>query len=392
MMFSDSKILEEGSESVYFHLVSNELRIPLIICVGTVSSNFNEEKYPIVSMFVHKPYGVESLCQLVKGLTKEPLSQPSFISVKLPILLNFIGKSFDLYVKLSDTNYVKVVKQGEDFTREDSEKFLKKGGTHLHGMMMDSLELLKGYEENLNLLLTSKIGSNEDIVVQTIDILASVENVAKRLNWTPEAMEAAKNSIDTALRILSRDASLIGVLKKKLADSNSTYSRHVSLLSYMCCIFSQNMSWGGDSVQTKLAMAALLHDLAVEESYYEDIKTWNARASDVKDKLPETIKYRLHPIEAAKLVQSLKSLPLDVEQILSQHHEKKDGSGFPRGITSSRMGQLTIFFNMIEELVDFIGDGENLETSLVDFKMWGSSNYDSGQFKKTFDFIKQQLK
>lgn len=392
LIISDHKILTETGNSLYAHLSVKDLLIPLIICSGSTAYDFKERKYPLVSSFVQKPFSIESLSYLVKSITTEPLTQPSFIAVKLPILLSFIGKSFDLYLKLSEANYVKFVKQGEIFTKEDSEKLLRKGVTHLHVSIMDSYEFLKAYEENLNLMLSSKFGSNEESIVGAIDALTSIENVAKRLNWTPEVIETAKKSVDTAVRILSKDAALLDVLKLKLANPTSGYSRHVGLLSYMCCIFSQGLGWGGELVPTKLALASILHDLAVDESYYEDIKNWNLKAANLRDRTPETIKYRLHPLEASKWVQSMKVLPPDIDQILLQHHEKKDGTGFPRALTSSRISQFAIFFTIVEELVEFIGDGQNLETSLTDFKMWGDAYYDSGHYKKAYDFIREKIK
>ena len=88
----------------------------------------------------------------------------------------------------------------------------------------------------------------------------------------------------------------------------------------------------------------------------------------------------------------MKVLPPDIDQILLQHHEKKDGTGFPRSLTSSRISQLTTFFTIVEELVEFIGNGENLETSLTDFIMWGDVYYDSGHHKKAYEMIKEKIK
>nr|MBA2404229.1 hypothetical protein [Bdellovibrionales bacterium] len=391
LIVSDHKILEETGNSLYHHLSANDLLIPLIICSGSIDYEYKERTYPLVSAFVQKPFSIESLSYLVKSITTEKIAQPSFIAVKLPILLSFINKSFDLYLKLSEANYVKIIKQGEAFTKEDSDKFLKKGISHLYISIKDSFEFLKAYEENLNLVLSSKSVNNETNIVHTIDVLVSIESVSKRLNWTPELIQSAKKNIDTAIKILSKDAALRNVLKNKLANPSSSYSRHVGLLSYMCSIFSQNLDWGGDTVQTKLVMAALLHDLAVDESYYDDIKNWNKKAANLRDRTPETIKYRLHPLDASKLLQPLENLPPDIELILLQHHEKKDGSGFPRALTSTRISQLATFFNIVEELVEFIGDGENLETSLTDFKMWGDAYYESGHYKKTYEFIRKKI-
>ena len=391
LIVSDHSVLEDTDNSLYNHLVENDLLIPLIICSGSVEYEFKEKKYPQVSAFVQKPFSIEALSYLVKSITSEELVQPNFIPVKLPILLSFIGRSFDLYLKLSETNFVKLIKEGEPFTKDDSHRLQNKGVTHLYISLVDSYEFLRAYEENLNLMLSSKNGNHQQDIVDTIGVMSSIENVSKRLGWTPDAIESAQRSIDTAIKILSRDVSVIAVLKQKLSAPDTSYARHVGLLCYTACIFSTGMGLGGDAIQTKLALAALLHDLAVDESYYSDIKGWNEKAADMRDRSPETIKYRLHPLEASKLVQHMKNLPPDIDQIILQHHEKKDGTGFPRALSSSRITQLATFFNIIEELVDFIGDGENLETSITDFKTWGDANYDSGQFKKTYQFIRAKL-
>lgn len=390
LIVSDHKLLEEAADSLYSHLSKNDLLIPLIICSGSVEYEFKERKFPLVSAFVQKPFSIESLSYLVKSITSEPLANPSFIQVKFHTLVNFIGRSFDLYLKLSDTNFVKVVKQGDPFTKEDSEKFIQKGVTHLYVSSMDSMDFLKSYEENLNLLLSSKVEVKEKIV-KTIDALEAMESVSKRLGWTPQVIEQAKTNIETAFKILSNNSQLSDILKAKLANPSSNYVRHIGLQSYMCCIMSRDLGWG-EAVQTKLALAALLHDLAVDEAYYEDIKEWNKRAANLRDRTPEAIKYRLHPLEASKFLQTLENVPPDIEQIILQHHEKKDGSGFPRSLGHSRISQLAAFFIIIEELVEFIGDGFAIEASLNDFKTWGDSYYDTGHFQKIYQSIRDKIK
>jgi CheY-like chemotaxis protein len=390
LIVSDQSILEEESPSLYHHIKSENLLIPLIICSGSVSYDFHERKFPEVSAFVQKPFSIESLSYLVKSITNVPLKKPDYIAVKLPILLNFIGKSFDLYLKLSDSNYVKVVKHGEPFTKDDSEKMTAKGITHLHISALDGVEFLRSYEENLNLLLASKVSDVHKIAL-AIDSLEAISTLARGLGWTDEVQVSTQKSIDVAIKILSIDANIVEVLGSKLSRTGSSYSRHVGMLCYLCCAFSDGLGWGGDSAKMKLTLAALLHDIAVEENAYDDIKNWNLRAANFRDRSPEVIKYRLHPIEASKMVQKIQSLPPDVETILLQHHEKKDGSGFPRSLTSSRITGMAAYFMIVEELVEFIGDGENLETSLTDFITWGDAYYENGMMKDIFKMIRARL-
>lgn len=392
LIVGDHNVLNERkANSLYAHLVASNSPVSLIICSGDVDFEFQEKKYPHVSAFLQKPFSIESLTSLVKGIVTQPSTVPDYIQVKLSVLVNFIGKSFDLYLRLSETNFVKYIRQDEDFTKEDSDKLIKKGVTYLYITAKDSLEFLKAYEENLNLMLSVKNGSPEEQIAKTIDAFASIEGVSKALGWSPEVVEAAKQNIDTALKILSKDAAIVQILNQKLADKNSPYSRHVSLQTYLCCVFSMGMPWGGQAVQVKLALASLLHDLSVDESFYADIKNWNLRAADPKDRSPEVVKYRMHPIEASKFIRNIKNLPPDIDQILVQHHEKKDGQGFPRALNATRISQLSVFFNIIEDLVEFIGDGTNVETSLTGFKIWGDCNYDTGHYKKTYDHIKKKI-
>jgi response regulator RpfG family c-di-GMP phosphodiesterase len=224
-----------------------------------------------------------------------------------------------------------------------------------------------------------------------METLEQVEAISKSLGWTQEVVESAKKTVEQAISILSKDVSLTDALKERLSNPASKYSIHVGMLCYLNCCLSTHLDWTNNSGQLKLAMASLLHDFSIDDSYYEDIDFWNKKALDMKDKTPETIRYRMHPIDGAKLAQSLKIMPPDVDQIIMQHHEKKDGTGFPRALTSSRITPLSTLFIMVEDLVNFINRGEHLETSIKDYLVWGEYYYDQGHFKKIFEIIKQKL-
>ena len=100
----------------------------------------------------------------------------------------------------------------------------------------------------------------------------------------------------------------------------------------------------------------------------------------------------MHPFEASKLVRTLDAFAPDVDQIILQHHEAKDGRGFPRALDSGRIGHLPALFIIVEDLVEFIDNGDNIETSITDFITWGRAYYDSGHFKKVFTAFEEKLK
>jgi response regulator RpfG family c-di-GMP phosphodiesterase len=72
-----------------------------------------------------------------------------------------------------------------------------------------------------------------------------------------------------------------------------------------------------------------------------------------------------------------------LDQIILQHHVKKDGSGFPRSLAANRIMHLSTLFIMVEDLVNFISRGAHLETSIKDYLVWSEYDYDQGNFKKS---------
>jgi hypothetical protein len=343
-------------------------------------------KYPSVTAVIEKPLNAKSFSLIMKGITGNSTKLPTHVSVRFSILLKLGIGHFDLYLKLSETNYVKILHRGEPFFDSDAKKLTDKGIHELYIRVEDGQTLISLLENDIFQNVESV-----DNVALTIENLEAFEQVAKYLNWPPSVLSSAHKSVTHAVKIISKNQNILSVLKRRLSDPHSPYSHHVGLLTYLVCAFSSSIGWVGESGQVKLALAALIHDASVDDKYYENVRLWNKKATDPTDKSTETIKYRMHPFEALKLVRSLDSLTPDVEQIILQHHEVKDGTGFPRSMDFSRIGHLPALFIIVEDLVEFIEDGKNIETSITDFIMWGRAFYDRGHFKKLFTAFEESL-
>lgn len=379
MIIIDSNIIPNFSTS--------NLSIPII---ATSFAPVNENlltKYPSVTAVIEKPLSAHSFTYLIKSLTTVQTKNPSHIPVNIALLLRLGIGHFDLYLKLSESNFVKILHKGELIFESDAKRLHDKGIRELYIKLDDSKDLLSILEKDI----TSDGVEIPDINL-VLENLEAYERIAKFMKWSPAVLVSAEKSVTQAVKILSKNQNVMNVLKRKLKNSTSPYARHIGLLTYLNCAIGSTIGWIGEQGQIKLALAALIHDVAVEDECYLDIKAWDKKAADPTDKSPETLKYRMHPFEASKIVNSLDTLSSDVDQIILQHHEVKDGSGFPRSMDSSRIGQLPALFIIVEDLVEFIDNGDNLETSITDFIMWGREYYDGGHFKKLFAAFEEKLK
>lgn len=387
MILMPFSALEENEAAFYRHLDSEKIKVPLFVFTEEEMDENLSKYFPLVTSFLPRPKDSKRFSEFVQALIRRPQEKRDYVPIKIPVLLKLGMGLFDLFLKLSDKNYVRIIHKGEPFLEADANKLYAKGVYELFIKAEDSEEFLL-YLENDK--LNSGANSLEDIS-RTLDNLETFEKVAKTMGWPTETMQSAKKSVAEAVKILSKNSDIFGAIRLRLTDPTSSYSRHIGLLAYLVTAFGSNLGWIGESGQVKLALAAMIHDVAVDESYYENIQEWNKRAGDLSDKSPETIRYRMHPFEASKLVRGLESFSSDVDQIILQHHEVKDGSGFPRGLDSHRIGHLPALFIIVEDFIDFMERGTSVETSVVDFMTWGREQYNSGQFKKIYQAIESKL-
>lgn len=100
-------------------------------------------------------------------------------------------------------------------------------------------------------------------------------------------------------------------------------------------------------------------------------------------------KVKKHPIEGAELVLSGKGFPPDVDRIILAHHEKPDGSGYPKGLSASAISPLACVFIIAEDFVSKAHDksiDSNFKEQILDEFV---TKYSKGNFKQVLEGFKK---
>ncbi len=384
IIISDLQLLKDGFHT---YLKDSGAYLPL------VATSFSKEKVPtpaemtLVTSVLKKPICPEELSHLVKSFTQAPPTSPTHVPIKHKVACEVASGKFDIYLKLSGTNYVKLTNKGSEFSEAEANKLASKGISEVYIKASESREFLRVWEENLYFRMSRRPEGLDSLMAT--DCLEQIEKISRAFGWSSDAVKASQKIVKEAIIALNKDDKIAALLRRKFSESGSEYSRHVGLLCYLTCVMCAQVN--KPEAQEKLVMAALMHDLAVDETLYPQIERWNKQAGDLEDRSPEVVRYRLHPLHASQTAQSIDFLPPDVDQIILQHHEAPDGSGFPRGLSANRIHYLASMFIIAEDLVHFLDDGDNLETSITDFLMWGENHYMQSNFKKIFDEIRPKI-
>jgi HD-GYP domain-containing protein (c-di-GMP phosphodiesterase class II) len=143
-----------------------------------------------------------------------------------------------------------------------------------------------------------------------------------------EALAEARAAVDDILEdLMSADQSLIS-LSALRASTEYTFVHSVNVCALSLLIgIAQGLDRGD---LRKLGLGALLHDVGM------------AQCADLADK-PGTLtaaeweRIRKHPASGFELLRTRAGVHLYSAHIAFQHHERLDGSGYPRGLRSERI-------------------------------------------------------
>ncbi len=157
------------------------------------------------------------------------------------------------------------------------------------------------------------------------------------------------------LRLISRLSSCSREKSREMMNFfyESTPSNYMYAHGVNVCILAnvliRNMIYNRDQVM-KLSMASFFHDLGLAE-YVKIINRETSLSSLEKIQIQE------HPENVKKFIKRIDSMDppqlLDLLKLISQHHERADGSGYPRGLKGGeidRMASLIALCDLYEAL------------------------------------------
>lgn len=280
--------------------------------------------------FISKPFKTKELFDCVYKIidTEAVQSEPekstrNFCKVSVD---DFVSKpliDFDVYIKLSETNFIKIANKNEQLPRHQIEQYKTKGVKHLYILKTDFSKLVH-FNLDLAKVLNKSNSISPDKKISFIKYTGEVileKTFVDGLN--PEAVEDASAFVKLSVETITDSKDSFDLLKILSQHSDATYSHSIAVSMYSVLIAKE---LGFESTQTlyKLSMASLFHDIGKKEIDAELLKKPRHLISKEERKEIES-----HVIRTQEILSSMKSIPHDVTRVASEHHEDQEGHGYP---------------------------------------------------------------
>lgn len=335
--------------------------------------------------------GVFSAIKAAKGPSHLKEDQPEgvggipsdFVRIQTDLLLNVAPLMGDIYIRLSPSHFVKLFRQGDIFDRADLEKYTtQKGVTHLYISQAQTQEFVQKVIEDLRRLLSKANLTVGEASRSNVAVHESVQELAKRVGFTPEVQELAKCQVELAVQSASKNPRLADLLESLRRSDGNYISTHSTLTGYLACGIASQMQWGSEATFYKLNLAAFLHDIMLSSDELAQLETIDQlEGAGARFTETEREEFRSHPAKGAEIAKRFHEVPPDVDTILLQHHELPDGKGFPRYLNHTYIAPLAAVFIVAHDLAVFtIKAGKDYR--LGDFLEARRATYKATQFKK----------
>ncbi len=292
----------------------------------------------------------------------------------------------DVYLKLSNEKFVKVLHANDRFDLDEYERFQHKNVNFLYLPRADFLGLMDDLLEKVAVLNGAPGDlSIEDAVSTNIAIFETVHAAFETEGFTPQLQKLTVASVDLAVNTIKKNPRLSELLGRFESGRDSYIGWHSTALSFLCCKLATLLGWQSDSTFFKLSLAAMLHDLTLPTDAMAKIRTKaELEASDFSDEEKAII--MRHPSEAAQLINAFEEIPGEVGFIVEQHHERQDGTGFPRGVDHKDVNSIAALFIIAHDVVATMFESPADNFKMADFLTAREADkiYTKGSFGQVF--------
>ncbi|WP_127718101.1 HD-GYP domain-containing protein [Halobacteriovorax sp. HLS] len=384
----DSSTLEGMKISTF---ISQSHECDLIVnSDSSLEENFERKSFDALGDRAHQienKINCESFHNLILDILKRrkelnfAYTQEKYRKVRLIYFLRFNRVLCDVFIKIGEDKFVKVLKKDDIYTREDLQKYRDKEVKYLYIDNDDYDDFGAGLAQTPFLIEDKSLSAEfvEDAVINTLDIVHEMvaesgvtEEVLNLVDYTVFQIE---NNLD--------DDRVLGKLLDNFRGRKDYILDHSYMMAYFSNSICSHMDWDSEEIRKKLSYAAILQDLTVSDAkiaYDVNLQT----AEMINYSVEEIEIYKKHPETIAKLIANNDKIPLNVDEIVLCHHERPEGTGFPRGLSHHRVSQLTAVFIVAHVFVDELYRCEFELDKITEILERMKVSYDFGNYKKPF--------
>lgn len=334
--------------------------------------------------YFKKGPGLKQLKELLTSFDFENSSlvkNLGFQKIRISYFWRYNFSKCDVFVRLSDRKFVKIINANENFDRDLIDKYSNKNQTHLYITDKDFDIFEVSVRERPFLDFDGQISEEKKNKM----INATILGLARSVGISENVLNISEKYIGNLLDYSSKNKSLKYILEDLKNGPDFVYD-HSYLLAVMCAAIVDQMASIPKNGKEKLCYAALFHDCGLENLELSSIFSQESEEFKQLDRKSKN-DFLGHPKASADMLSKLASKVPNVDTIVLEHHELPDGNGFPRGLDSFRILPMSAVFILSHELVHQLFEIDFDREKLFDIYGNITRKYSDGHYVKVIEAL-----
>ena len=255
---------------------------------------------------------------------------------------------YELYIRVNDAKYLKIAHANEAIGIERLRQYRERGISFLY-LTSDDFRKYLGF--TLGLVKTMEKVS-EVTVQKRVDLVRhGIELLLEGLYTGPLKSEYADQAfaiLESTLKLLAESNEGLEILEAICKHSDRLYGHSLGVSLYSL-IVGQELGWEKEGTLFKLATGALLHD--VGKRWIPASITEKSAAFRTGD---ENAIYETHAAKGAEMLAKTPGFSDEVVQIVLQHHERNNRTGYPSKLAGKAIAQMAKIVGVVNEFCEYL--------------------------------------
>ena len=256
---------------------------------------------------------------------------------------------FDVYVKLSEEHFVKILQEGESFSESQVKKYVEKGVRFLYIKNSDRDLVLQELLSWIDTMLSTHKSQTTQITQAVKHYGAETLEALKACGVSETRIQHALSFVNRAEKVLHKTG-LTQSEQVRAALSDIEQYDHAVSTTLILSLVSEHFEVDRELFGAILGPAALLHDIGLHGLPSNCQTESEALMTSQERKL-----YRTHTERAVQILEdSGVKLPGLMIEVIRQHHQRRNLSGFPMKRAGEETHKFAELLGAADELVRLI--------------------------------------
>lgn len=272
-----------------------------------------------------------------------------FVSIRVSTLRGDLKIDFDAYVYVAG-KHILYLRKGDSFEGERLQRLKKKKLRKMYIKPEEEMSYRKYMSQNIEMAYSN----SPDRPIETrSEIIQGVQQAAAEDVMENPDSEAfyyvAKDGSQKFAEFIKKESKALESLLK-IPNQDKSVSHHGVTVATIATGLATKLGLADQIPMNLLVLGCLIHDIEHQHTESPLSKRRSEMSTD------EAATYELHPYNGASRVKDLNFYDKSVINIILQHEEFIDGSGFPKGTLENELDPLSILAstaNSYDRLVSF---------------------------------------